>query len=132
MIPRYFDPFELTIKVFNWYMWRLFPSKHHFAFYPLVLRLLQEDKPGYSIYILNLTPICRVAVRERGPLHPSTCYLRLVKEQILPLLRYSTQEKGPCTALGQQSRADPVDKGVGEPAPRTWVLETCPHSSSAL
>lgn len=55
--------------------------------------------------------------------HPKMPCGRKGKEKMsssLPCHLYccNTQESGPCTSPGQHSRADSIDRGTGEPAPR--------------
>lgn len=45
--------------------------------------------------------------------------LSQVGELSLPLSNCNTLESGPCTSPGQHSKADTVDRGIGELAMRT-------------
>lgn len=43
-----------------------------------------------------------------------------------------TWESRPCTSPSKHNRANPDGGGMGEPAPKLWVWETCPHYLSVL
>lgn len=64
--------------------------------------------------------ICHVVtwVKERCPLLFAPQHLQQVGDLTQPLICCSSQENRSCASPGQHSRADPVDRNVGEPALR--------------